>query len=184
MPFVALDSEAKKRVCIMDHPKPRETLSGKTLVCPLCAEKLTIVSGLIRVLHFRHAAECSTTLDHHPQSEEHILGKQKAAVFLAREYPGWTLDFEVPMPDINRVADVTASSGLGETVVAEIQLSSITTEDLEMRTKAYRSKGVDVYWFLGKSAQTPANTRWVGNNIGTFFCIEFSQETDVRVFEG
>jgi Competence protein CoiA-like family len=59
-----------------------------------------------------------------------------------------------------RIADVAFLYPGGFSTVIEIQLASITPEELEARTHDYESIGVECYWWLGKSAATQPNIQW------------------------
>jgi len=48
----------------------------------------------------------------------------------------------------------------GWRVAHEVQLASITTEHLQERTNDYTLAGIDVVWWLGKSADTETNRAW------------------------
>ena len=184
MPFVAVNDK-NERICILDHKRPRETLGDLALACPLCGEPVGIVAGLIKTPHFRHATNCKTTLEHHGPSYEHELGKEIAALNLKHSLgfgDGWLLDFEVPMPKIGRVADLTITDRQGFVTVGEVQLSSITVESLSKRTAGYRSVGADVWWFLGKAAATGTNIQWCSDNLRAAITLEFYSEDESYVY--
>lgn len=79
--------------------------------------------------------------------------------FLGR-YTSVVFEYEVPLPEIRRVADLLLTFPMGTRLAYEIQLSAITTEELERRSDDYARAGIDVVWWLGKSADTLANRRW------------------------
>jgi hypothetical protein len=61
----------------------------------------------------------------------------------------------------------------------EIQLASITTEQLEARTKDYRDDAIDVYWVLGKAAAaSPHNKNWCKDTLGGFFEVVFTEHNE------
>ena len=61
---------------------------------------------------------------------------------------------------MRRIADVAVLFPNGWRVAHECQLAAITTQELTQRTEDYLHAGVDVIWWLGKSAATPANIAW------------------------
>lgn len=176
MPFIAKDKNTGKRVCILDYEYPRSHLKRDTLVCPFCDQSLIIHAGRLVIRHFAHRAACTSTLNRQPESPEHLAAKkfmfEKLRSIFA-EYTKCEVRLEVAMPEINRIADIAIIFPMGWQEVHEIQLSSITIEELEARTNDYLRAGCDVLWWLGKNADTPANRAWCANNIGGFGRISF-----------
>jgi competence protein CoiA len=130
---------------------------------------MIIKAGLIVAAHFAHKSTCPTDYKSHPESPEHRAGKILVAECLRAnvgEYSTALIEYEVPIPEVRRVADVLVTFPMGWRVAHEVQLASITTEELAQRTEDYLHAGVDVVWWLGKSADTPANRDWCQRVLG------------------
>lgn len=169
MPFVAIDRESGKRIDITAVINPRTALKAGEHVCQLCGQPMIIKAGLIVAAHFAHKATCPTDYKSHPESPEHRQGKILVARSLREnvsEYSTAAIEYEVPIPEVKRVADVLVTFPMGWRVAHEIQLASITTEELARRTEDYLHAGIDVVWWLGKSADTPANRAWCEGVLG------------------
>lgn len=160
----------------------REWHKAGELVCPFCdGELVTNIEHLrqgdwVRA-YLRHKSECSTTLEHHPESPEHLSSKKKILETAAARF-GYDLanaDCEVRMPEINRIADVCFTLKTGEKIVHEAQLASISTDELEARTNDYQKLGYGIIWHLGKSADTQTNRRWVWKRLGGCCLLGFNE---------
>ncbi len=84
-----------------------------------------------------------------------MLQEELIAKTLKAELPEYSLaqiEYEFPIPEVRRIADVVAKFPNGWIVAHECQLASITVEELEKRTEDYLYAGVDVIWWLGKAA--------------------------------
>jgi len=164
MPFVAKNKNTGERIDITQIVNPRVVLKKGTLVCPLCNEDLFIVAGLVRVHHFRHRIKCSSEWLHHPESIEHLTAKSIIANYLRsrKDYKGRgvNIELEVPLEEINRQADILVTFPTGWRVVHEVQLSSITIEELQQRTFDYERLDIQTYWWLGKNAASETNIDW------------------------
>jgi len=180
MGFVAKNKNTGKHINIFDYKNPRKELIRSDLECHLCGGELIIKAGLERVKHFSHKPDspCSCDYDRHPESYEHLFFKKLLAEKLGsefQEYLGIPPRLEYPIREVKRVADIVFEFPNGWLIAHEIQLSSITIEDLEDRTNDYRNAGVDVVWWLGKSANTRTNRQWVIENFGE--CCSLDWET-------
>lgn len=178
MPFVALDKNTKERIDITKIVNPRLALKSGELICQLCEAPMMVKAGLVKRHHFAHYAECNSDYEQHPQSEEHLRGKEIVAEYASdwfKELTSAKPDFEVPIPEVRRVVDVLFEFPNGWRIACEVQLASITIEYLQKRTNDYLRAGIDVYWFFGKSAASDANLRW---SIGEFgFALELEYRT-------
>jgi competence CoiA-like predicted nuclease len=177
MPFVALGVESQQRLDITAFKSPRHEIT-EPCMCPYCNGRMFIVAGKIRVHYFRHQTTCTTEYEHNPESPDHLLAKQRLKTYLAEkhpEYKGVRLEFEYLVKEAGRIADLMAIFPSGWRVAHEIQLSSITTEWLEKRTEAYFKTGIDVWWWLGKHANTETNYRWCRDNLGYALSITFAE---------
>jgi len=77
------------------------------------------------------------------------------------------------VPEAGRIADVLITYPNRWKTVYEIQLASITWDELSARTKDYEQAGIDVVWFLGKNADTSYNRTWHYNHFGGVNSISF-----------
>ena len=59
----------------------------------------------------------------------------------------WETYVEFPAPDRTWISDVYAIKD-GRKIVFEIQISTISPDDLEERDKKYRNEGIESYWLL------------------------------------
>lgn len=169
MPFIALNRQTGERIDITKIEYPRLHLKSDDLICQLCEQPVIIRAGLITRPHFAHRSLCISDYASHPESIEHLLGKELVAQGLQEEFAEYaqaTIQYEVKVPEVKRVADVMATFPNGWRVAHEIQLAALTTEELQQRTEDYARAGIDVVWWLGKSADTPANQAWCTERFG------------------
>lgn len=177
MPFIALDKESRERIDITKVDNPRVTLKSDRMICQLCEQPMLIKAGLVIRPHFAHRAKCTSDYAHHPESPEHLLCKEMVARGLKEElveYIQADIQYEVKVPEVRRVADVMATFPNGWRVAHEIQLASVSIEDLQQRTDDYAEAGIDVVWWLGKSADTPANRDWCVKAFGCALSLDLS----------
>lgn len=183
MPFVAKDKITGKRVDITKLEKPRLMLQADSCICQLCEKPMVIKAGLHRRAHFaHHKGECVSDYerdpDTSPESPQHLAAKDWLRGMLPThyvEYRDARLEFEVPIIEVRRVVDLLAVFPTGHKVAHEIQLSPITPEVLQQRTDDYEQAGIDVVWWLGKSAKTEANQDWCMQTFGLVFIIDHEQ---------
>lgn len=169
MPFVAKNRNTNVRVDITQYEFPRQELVASDLVCQFCESSMIIRAGEIFRAHFAHKVACSSDSQSHPESPEHLLGKWLIAQKIKeewKEYSNARIEFEYPVPEVKRVIDIAMVFPNGWIVAHEVQLASITTGELRQRTEDYNRAGIDVVWWLGKSADTPANRDWCINQYG------------------
>jgi competence CoiA-like predicted nuclease len=177
MPFIARDRSTHARIDITRYEKPREILVAADIICQFCTQPMIIRAGMIFRAHFAHKALCPTDYVGHPESHEHREGKSLVAARLREEiaeYSTAAIEFEVPIPEVKRIADIMVLFPNGWRVAHEIQLASLTTETLQQRTEDYLDAGVDLVWWLGKSADTPANRSWCEQYFGYSLRIDMS----------
>jgi competence protein CoiA len=180
MGLVAKNKRTDELIYIFDYKNPRSELKKDDLVCHLCGGELIIKAGLVRIKHFSHKpnSPCSCDYERHPESEEHLFFKRLIATQLSREFEEYLNAkplLEYPVHEVRRVADMVFAFPSGWLVAHEIQLSSITTEQLEQRTNDYRNAGVDVIWWLGKSADTETNRQWLYKNYGECYTLDWDE---------
>ncbi len=181
MPFIALHKDTGERIDITKIAKPRDVLVSGECICQLCRLPMIIKAGLIKRSHFAHANSCDTDYASHPESPEHRAAKMFLKEQLPQRYSDYKdadLEYEVPIKEVSRVVDLLATFPKGHKVAHEVQLASITTEQLEERTRDYERAGIDVIWWLGKSANTPANREWCLRTFGITFTIDYKSVHD------
>jgi competence CoiA-like predicted nuclease len=126
-------------------------------------------AGKIMTPHFAHVVACTSEYGSHPESAAHLAAKQTIYKYLESQYSkvqGVKIEYEVKVPEAGRIADVMVTFPKGWRVAHEMQLASITNGSLEERTVSYARAGIDVYWWLGKAADTPANRTWCVETLG------------------
>jgi competence protein CoiA len=182
MPFVAKHRDTGERVDITQIQSPRIELKKDEYICQLCEQPMIIKAGMIVSPHFAHKVQCSSNYESQPESAEHRLGKMYISDHLKQRFTNAYMEadiqYEVPIPEIKRVADILAVFPMGWRIAHEIQLSSITIEILQARTIDYANAGIDVIWWLGKAADTPANRNWCVENFGVCYQISFGEYQD------
>lgn len=180
MGLIALDN--KDRICSLDFASGHEIRDKYplgSLTCPFCGGVVSAVDREDYVLFFRHhKSECTATLEHHPESLEHLLGKKFLAERLSlglqktSHSKNCSVEIEYPIQgagENGRIADVALVYSNGNILIQECQLSPITTDELEQRSCDYRLAGVpDVTWFLGPRAANQSTIDWAFAHQG--FC--------------
>lgn len=120
--------------------------------------------------HFFHAVD--TGCHYEQESREHL--EIKYQIYRICKSENWETYVEFPSSDRNWISDVYATRD-GRNVVFEIQISTISPDDLEERDAKYRAEGIESYWlldkFLGRSKDF---TSWYDS---------FLYEEDDRLFE-
>lgn len=172
MPFVARSKESGERIDITTLDNPKARLKVGDCICQLCGAPMTVRNEHLRLgykvsAHFAHLHECNSEYDAHPESPEHRYAKVYMRDQLAEFYGQWVMpeiDLEVPVRmewrARGRIADIMVTHKMGWREVHEIQLAAITPQELQERTDDYRDSGIDVTWWLGGRANTPANRDW------------------------
>ena len=116
-----------------------------------------------KATHFVHKTICPYAHWSHPETPEHRAFKQYVHSYLQQD-PFWGtahLEYEVPLPAAQRVADVLAVFDAVWKVAHECQLSDIGRDELDRRTTAYLNNGIDVVWWFG--AQLLKRKQWLGD---------------------
>ena len=169
MAFIAQNKENKKRIDITKFERPREELDGIEFECRLCKTQMFIRRSPKGRFHFFHKRTCTSDYQSNPETLEHLSGKSFVADYICPKFVAFSEFkplFEEPLHEVKRVADVISKFPMGWWVAHEIQLSSITPENLEERTNDYLNAGVDVIWWFGKNADTCQNREWSVNKFG------------------
>jgi hypothetical protein len=119
------------------------------LTCRTCSGPMTAVQNLNnrwRKRFFKHLAAEQVAPDcwlRSTESEEHYFLKHELAQRI-REFPGW--EAEVEVAGENWRADVLAVADGGRRIAWEIQLSPVSTSEVERRTARYAAEGIEVCW--------------------------------------
>jgi competence CoiA-like predicted nuclease len=180
MTFIGLHKETSERIDITQFEHPRLSLKSGDCVCQLCGSPLMVRAGNVYRAHFSHYGEreCHSEFKSHPESPEHREAKTILAKFLKesyQEYSSARFDYEVPIPEVRRVADLLVNFPMGWRIAHEIQLAGISIEELQARTDDYYKAGIDVVWWLGKSADTLTNRAWCVQTFG--YCVTLNIRT-------
>ena len=130
MTFIDLQKDTLERIDITKYEHPRLIIKSGDCVCQLCGSPLIVRAGNVYRAHFSHYGEreCKSEFKSHPESPEHREAKIILAQFLKEnylEYSSARFDFEVPVREVKRVADVLVSFPMGWRVAHEIQLAGI-----------------------------------------------------------
>lgn len=167
MPFSAL-CVPDNRVVLIDeggaNPRGRWKLGDLRCHLPDCSHPMTIVCGSEKAFHFRHMeGECGCAFmdaEQRAESHEHRLGKRFVANARSQELEqagihGFTVQFEVPFSEVQRIADVCLVYTAGWREVHEVQCSHIDPAELEARCNDYWKAGADVWWWFCDSLGVP-----------------------------
>ena len=93
--------------------------------------------------HFYHAVD--TGCNYEQESKEHL--EIKYQIYRICKSEQWETYVEFPASDRTWISDVYAIKD-GRKIVFEIQISTISPDDLEERDKKYRNEGIESYWLL------------------------------------
>lgn len=162
VPFIARRKGTDERIDITTLSLPREVLHPGECVCQICGAELLIKGGPMRGHYFANCTACREQEQSHPESRAYREAKRFLATYLPEHCHayGASLEYDVPLSEIRRVADLVITFPTGWRVAHEVQLAPITSEQLQKRTNDYSLAGIDVVWWLGQSADTAANRAW------------------------
>lgn len=187
--LTCLTKKTGKRIYAGNYQSRRELAQiGEELICPITQSKVFYRTNHFRKgrpvqSHFvsTYADSYSNTdviLDpeyfkqkqgffYPGESAEHLDGKEYVSRQVKEVWPEYSdakieLEYLVKIPRKNkrRIIDVAFVLPFGFIVAHEVQLCSITPDELLERTEDYRCAGIDVVWWLGKSANTQPNRDW------------------------
>jgi competence protein CoiA len=182
MPFIALDKATNVRVDITRLSEPRETLKGKEFQCQLCGTKMNVRGGYSVRFHFYHHRACTTSYATNPETPEHINGKYYVAeqvLTTLKDFADFRPQYEIPIQEVMRVADIITEFPMGWRIAHEIQLSAIIVDELDRRTSDYLQAGIDVLWWFGKSADTATNRDWAIKRNGFSLSLKYDKSNQV-----
>ena len=185
MPLTAKDASGN-RVYSIDFDSAheiRDTYKSGSLQCRFCDETVFPRQRGNSIVHFFHKRKCSTQLEHHPESIEHLMGKAALADHLGKQTRKYNTQIviEYPIPQVGehgRIADVAALYPNGYVLIYECQLASITTNELERRTNDYEEAGFDIEWWFGKAADIQANNNWAMSKYSATQKLQFHQHSE------
>lgn len=181
MPIKAVDAKTGNEVISVFFSESL-TIRAKYphLVCPECGDKMSARGGRSKnvVTHFFHIKQegrkCLVADKHKNRRSltHHTLMVKAAYDYLIKEIPpGFSLAFEYRSEDVpDRIADLAVLDCEEKMVQAhEIQLTKVTTGELEDRTESYESAGVEVVWWFGKGCNTEEIIAWAKGSFG--YCL-------------
>ena len=182
MPFIAIDTTTQKRTNITDivddHHLPKEEQHWE---CQLCNQQMKIRGGALVTRHFYHTQICKSNYTYHTETAEHRLGKRYIMRQFYKEYWHYThahIDYEVPIPEIQRVADILVTFPNGWRIAHECQLSPIQVDEYQARTHDYHQAEIDVYWWIGRKAAQVHNVQeWILAEFGFFLLVDFHEQS-------
>jgi len=93
--------------------------------------------------HFYHAVDSGCNYEQ--ESREHL--EIKYQIYRTCKSENWETYVEFPAPDRTWISDVYAIRD-GRKIVFEIQISTISPDELEERDRKYRNEGIESYWLL------------------------------------
>jgi competence protein CoiA len=186
MPFVSLNSASGERIDITKTVSPLSSLRASEMVCPICGWPMIVKAGPKITAHFAHKPgrdDCPYAEYARGETQEHRAAKQ----MVRDEIANWFSDYgiatpalEVYIPDVkyarNRIADILFTFPSGWRIAHEIQLASITIEELRERSEDYLSAGIDVYWWFGRDAAKQSNFEWSLKTYGFILEIQIRQQ--------
>lgn len=187
MPFIAIDENTRTRIDITNFSRPTEELYGSQLICQNCGGRLSIVSSHFRgdsaiPSHFRHRAECDGAFETSPETPEHRAAKRYVRNLLKKEYESITdagVELEMPIEmkwrPKGRIADICVEFPFGLRYVYEIQLSSITLEEVISRTEDYERAGCIVYWIFSSESIKQNIEDWCYYHQEDVYIISFTE---------
>lgn len=147
--------------------------------CVLCEQDLQPKYSTLISSHFAHLPEasfCSLMSKEASESSFHLLSKEYLTKILSIESianPEQSLGYHRPKPDVLAEYDHLR-------VAHEVQLSYISTFDLQTRASKLRACDVGQNWWLGRNALNPWNKRVVQSLYGfTSSVLESHDELDI-----
>ncbi len=200
MPFKAIDSKTNE--VILSYSFPESYLlraAHPNVVCPCCKAKVSARGGVSKkiITHFFHIAKdnegCAIARKYSGRSSlvHHTLMVQAVKEYLEKIYAsmdGYSVDIEHSSPLVpGRIADLAVLDKEGKIIEAhEIQLSRITTAELDERTTSYDRAGVECIWWFGKNCQSQDVLAWARQNFGYSLLPDnefFPKESELEDFE-
>jgi hypothetical protein len=100
---------------------------------------------------------------------EQWVQQQQLAELLAGWFQPWSqapVEVGVPLSDFDLVADVCIAYPMGWRLVHQIVPAIGSVADLAAQTRRLAAAGIDVIWWLGPEANTPAAQEWCIAHLG------------------
>lgn len=137
-----------------DREQLKVSLKASSYQCKHCRQPVRTRLGNKNRWHFSHIppVDCRFLDEKGPESELHLQVKRMMANNLLKKYPEGKpqIVFEEPIAGGKRIADVLLRNESGFEVAAEVQISPITLEKVQERTRDYQIAGVRVLWVFVK----------------------------------
>jgi|GEM_PF-6016037 len=148
---------------------------GHKFICPNCGNKVSPVKRANTRIYFRHAPidhnKCTEKLVGYDNSNNHFEAVCALCQYLEDKYKenvyrnlyGETyLLTEYSFKNISRRADIVLFNSENKPIVVhEVQISKISSEEVESRTNDYESIDLECIWHFGLAAALDKNlTEW------------------------
>lgn len=136
----------------------REATTARTYTCVGCGAPAILKRGKVKIAHFAHrnGSECSQTTG---ESDEHR--EAKTAIYDALRADPRVSAVQMEKPLGASRPDVYFEQGRVR-VAIEVQRTSITINDMMVRTEAYARAGIAVLWVcLGRPTRLKSWQKWV-----------------------
>ncbi|MBH9581534.1 competence protein CoiA [Staphylococcus felis] len=117
----------------------QHALKAECYYCPICKEKVILRQGQHKIAHFAHQKDCTSHFKYQSESFEHLQYKMHLYQQFLKQ--GYSVRVEEWIPYIQQVPDII----VGQTAI-EVQLSSISPNQLQNRTNGLIKAGYDVIW--------------------------------------
>lgn len=118
----------------------------ENIICPFCKEKLILVNGIIKIVHFRHFIESQCSPE--PETKEHIEMKQFFIDNLNLNKDSVEVNLRFARPDVFIKE---------RNLAIEVQHSAISEEKFLERTTNYTNNGIYVLWVFDECLLGEAN---------------------------
>jgi len=111
--------------------------------CPACRRSVILKKGRVKIPHFAHTADTPCSFTGQGESEEHRLAKMTMYQELLK-VPGVS---DVRLERVlHEVRPDVSFLEHGSLVAIEVQISSLSPDDVERRTTAYAKQDIAVLW--------------------------------------
>lgn len=197
MPLKALDKQTNQPVYSFLYDSKLELIANHpSLICPFSGIDCFARSRGGYVLHFvRKYQPERDEYDSHPESIPHLMAKEHIYREFIRmreknsdRYKGFQIELEYPITlgqqKRKRIADVMIIAPDGSPITAiEVQLATITEQELEERTNDYEKLGIDCIWYFGDKNNKSHIRSWSVDKSGTFRTIKFNYRESTQSFQ-
>lgn len=111
--------------------------------CPVCKRPVILKQGLVRDAHFAHLAGSTCTYGA-GESEAHRSAKRGIKTALEKHPLVSDLHLEYPLGDVR--PDIYFRLANRYSIAVEVQLSTLSSQELARRTRSYYKKQIYVLW--------------------------------------